>query len=56
MKKQRRQRKNCPVCIYLNSKNGACTKNPEKNTYSIHTLPEDQKEREWCQDMKKRKK
>ena len=55
--KKRRQRKNCPQCIYLTGlAGGTCGKNPERDTYSIHTLPEEPKEREWCTDMKKRKK
>ena len=52
---KKRQRKNCPQCMYL-AGSGACSKNPERHTYNIHTLPEVMKEREWCVDMKKRKK
>jgi hypothetical protein len=54
--KRKRQRKNCPACIYLSPKKGACMKNPERSTYTSITLPENPKEREWCTGMKKRKK
>ncbi|MHA1816729.1 MAG: hypothetical protein ACTSX1_12030 [Candidatus Heimdallarchaeaceae archaeon] len=54
--KKKRQRKNCPECIYLGGNSGACLKNPERDTYNVHTLPEEMKEREWCPDMKKRRK
>jgi hypothetical protein len=54
--KKKRQRKNCPQCIYLAGlAGGTCAKNPERDIYTIHTLPEEPKEREWCTDMKKRK-
>jgi hypothetical protein len=54
--KKKRQRKNCPQCIYQIPSNKACSKNPEWDTYTKHTLPEDPKDREWCTEMKKRKK
>jgi len=53
---RKRQRKNCPVCIYQTPSTGACVKNPERETYTKHTLPDEPKDREWCTDMKKRKK
>ncbi len=53
--KKKRQRKNCPECIYQTPKTSGCIKNPEQDTYTSMTLPEDPKEREWCTDMKKRK-
>jgi hypothetical protein len=55
--KKRRQRKNCPECIYwwFNRTAHGCNKNPERDTYTSMTLPEDPKEREWCSDMKKKK-
>ena len=54
--KKKRKRKNCPECIYLSPIAGGCNKNPERETYNIYTLPVDPKDREWCPDMKKRKK
>jgi len=54
--KRKRQRKNCPECVYQSPKTKGCVKNPERETYTKLTLPEDMKEREWCTDMKKRRK
>jgi hypothetical protein len=54
--KKKKYRKNCPECLYQIPKSGACQKNPERQTYSIWTLPTDSKDREWCPDMKKRRK
>jgi len=55
---KKKQRKNCPECRYWrhSRRNYSCTKNPERMVYNPQTLPEDPNEREWCLDMKKRRK
>ena len=58
MKKEKRKRKNCPECRYwkFSRVSHSCTKNPERPTYTSLTLPENPAEREWCVDMKLRRK
>jgi len=56
--KKRRQRKNCPECIYwrYSRMSHSCSKNPERTTWTSFDLPPDKKDWGWCPDMKKRKK
>jgi hypothetical protein len=58
MTNEKRLRKNCPECRYWKSsrRSHSCTKNPERPTYTSLTLPDKPSEREWCTDMKKRRK
>ena len=57
MKKKARKRKNCPVCRYwwFNRTTHGCIKNPERLTYTSLTIEPKTKDRDWCEDMKKRK-
>lgn len=58
MAKRKRQRKNCPECIYwrFSRMSHSCSKNPERPTWTSFDLPPDKKDWGWCPDMKKRKK
>lgn len=58
MVKKRRKRKNCPECQYwwFNRRSHGCLKDNDRFTYTSLTLPIETKDREWCLDMKKRKK
>jgi hypothetical protein len=55
MKNKKRKRKNCPTCKYFNNKKPVCIKNPERDVYTIHTIPDKSSEREWCTDFMRKK-